>query len=83
MPPSVNEALPEASESREKASDEDGAATTKEVVVWLSQPAADKGATKVRRAVAKAGEPGGAFVFSSNSKLHGVKELGAVDDGFI
>jgi len=36
MPPSVDKALPEASNRRKCASDEDGATTAKEVVVWFS-----------------------------------------------
>ena len=48
VPPSVDEALPEAGQSREETSDEDRPTTAEPVVERNSQPAADESAAEVR-----------------------------------
>lgn len=83
MPPSIYEALPEAGQRREGASDEDRPTTAKPVIERNGQPAADKRAAKVWGRIDEPQEPGRPGIGLTNAELILVKELSAVDDGLV
>jgi len=57
VPPGVGEALPKASDERDKTSDEDGVSTTESLVEWVSEPTTDSEAAEVRCRVDKSLDP--------------------------
>jgi hypothetical protein len=83
MPPRVGECLPEAGQRRECAGQEDSSSTTKPVVEWDSEPAANNGTAEVGSRVDKSQEPCGPGIFTTDSKMLAVKELRPVDDRLV
>lgn len=79
----VYEALPETGDGADQAGNEDSPSAPEPVVEGSGKPAANKGATHIRRTVSEASKPGRAWVVAGNAKLFVIKQLGAIDDGFV
>ena len=83
MPPRIDEALPEASQSRKAACEKDGATATEPVVERNRQPTPDQSATEIRCGVHESQQPGGSRIFTSDAKLLSVEELSTIDDRLV